>query len=246
MVVRSRKPTVPGWVSTIARYCLVGSMVMDDASATPRPPETAEFGVVKVGGPVHDYPAAGSLRVRKVAVGSYENNVYALIAGDEALIVDGADEPDRILSLVEGLKVTGIIQTHNHFDHVAALPALVEALGAPVYAHPEDPPPVPFAPIGEGDVVKVGDVTVTALHTPGHTPGSVCYTTDGFLFSGDTLFPAGPGKTADVERFTEVMGSIGRLFTEFSDETRVCPGHGMDTTLGRERPYVETWRSRGW
>lgn len=219
---------------------------MDESSATPRPPETAEFGVVKVGGPVHDYPAHGSLRVRKVAVGEYENNVYALIAGGEALIVDGADEPGRIFSLVEGLNVTGIVQTHNHFDHVAALPALVEALDIPVYAHPEDPLPVSFRPIGEGDTLPVGDVTVTALHTPGHTPGSVCYMANGYLFSGDTLFPAGPGKTADHERFAEVMASLDRMFTELPDDTRVCPGHGIDTTLGRERPYVETWRSRGW
>ena len=219
---------------------------MDDGSATPRPPETSEFGVVTVGGPVHDYPADGSLRVRKVAVGSYENDVYALIAGGEALIVDGADEPDRILSLVEGQNVTGIVQTHNHFDHVAALPALVEALDVPVYAHPDDPPPVPFTAIGEADVLTVGGVTVRALHTPGHTPGSVCYASEGFLFSGDTLFPAGPGKTGDPERFAEIMASLDRLFADLPDETRVCPGHGIDTTLGRERPYVETWRSRGW
>jgi len=217
--------------------------------ATPRPPETSEFGVVTVGGPVHDYPADpadGSLHVRKVAVGAYENNVYALIASGEALIVDGAAEPDRILALVEGLGVTGIAQTHNHFDHVAALPALVEALGAPVYAHPDDPPSVPFTAIGEGDLLKVADVPVNALHTPGHTPGSLCYASGGFLFSGDTLFPAGPGKTGDPERFAEIMGSLDRLFAEFPDGTRVCPGHGIDTTLGRERPHVETWRSRGW
>ena len=219
---------------------------MEDALATPRPPETSEFGVVTVGGPVHDYPAEGSLRVRKVAVGDYENNVYVLIVGDEALIVDGADEPDRILPLVEGLTVTGIAQTHNHFDHVAALPALVDALGVPVYAHPDDPPPVPFSAIGDGDVLKVADVQVTALHTPGHTPGSVCYASGSFLFSGDTLFPAGPGKTGDPERFAQIMASLDRLFEEFPDGTRVCPGHGIDSTLGRERPYVETWRSRGW
>ena len=219
---------------------------MDDGLATPRPPETSEFGVVTVGGPVHDYPADDSLHVRKVAVGAYENNVYVLVAGGEALIVDGADDPDRIVSLVEGLTVTGIAQTHNHFDHVAALPALIETFSVPVYAHPADPPPVPFTAIGEAHVLTVGDVMVTALHTPGHTPGSLCYASDGFLFSGDTLFPAGPGKTGDPERFAEIMGSLDRVFDQFPDGTRVCPGHGIDTTLGRERPYVETWRSRGW
>lgn len=219
---------------------------MDEAQATPRPPETAEFGVVTVGGSIHDYPADAAFRVRKVAVGPYENNVYAIVSGHEALIVDGADEPERILDLVEGLTVTGIVQTHNHGDHVQALPALLEALHAPIFAHPEDPPPVEFTPIGEGDAVSAGDVSLTALHTPGHTPGSVCYTLGGFLFSGDTLFPAGPGRTDGPDRFAEIMGTLDRLFADFPDETRVCPGHGIDTTIGRERPYLETWRGRGW
>ena len=219
---------------------------MDEIQATPRPPETPEFGFVTVGGPAHDYPADGSLRVRKVAVGPYENNVFAIISGDEALIVDGADQPQRILDLVDGLTVTGIVQTHNHADHVQALAALVEALDTPVFAHPDDPPPVAFTPVREADTLTVGDVTVRALHAPGHTPGSVCYAVEGFLFSGDTLFPAGPGRTEDPDRFAEIMRTLDRLFAEFPDETRVCPGHGVDTTIGRERPYVETWRARGW
>ena len=219
---------------------------MDESQATPRPPETPEFGFVTVGGPIHDYPPEGQLRVRKVAVGPYENNVFAIVSGREALIVDGADEPGRILDLVDGFAVSGILQTHNHADHVQALAALVEALDVPVYAHPDDPPPVAFTPIGEADTVTVGDVTVTALATPGHTPGSVCYAAEAFLFSGDTLFPAGPGKTADPGQFAGIMGSLDRLFAEFPDETRVCPGHGIDTTIGREHPYVEAWRARGW
>jgi glyoxylase-like metal-dependent hydrolase (beta-lactamase superfamily II) len=186
------------------------------------------------------------LGVRKVVVGLYENNVFAIVSGDEALIVDGADEPDRILALVEGLTVTGIVETHNHPDHVQALPALVEALGVSVYAHPDDPPGVPFTPLGDGDRLNVGDVEVTALHTPGHTPGSMCFTVGGYLFSGDTLFPGGPGKTAGPERFARVMMSLDQLFARFPDETQVCPGHGLDTTIGRERPHVESWRARGW
>ncbi len=213
---------------------------------TPHPPATPEFGLVQVGGPPHDYPEEGSLRVRKLAVGPYENNVYALVSGDEALIVDGADEADRILSLVEGLKVTGIVETHNHADHVQALSALVESLGVPVYAHPEDPPPVPFISLADGEHLTVGGDTVAVLHTPGHTPGSVCFATGSFLFSGDTLFPAGPGKTGDPERFARIMASLDGLFGALPDTTRVCPGHGLDTTIGRERPYVETWRARGW
>ena len=95
---------------------------------------------------------------------------------------------------------------------------------------------MPFDPVAEGDSFTVGEVTVTALHTPGHTPGSVCYATGGFLFSVDTLFPAGPGTAADQERFAEIMRSLDRLFARFPDDTRVAPGHGIDMTIGLERP----------
>lgn len=221
-------------------------MPSDPSQETPRPPSTPEFAPVEVGGPRHDYPVEGSLRVRKLAVGLYENNVFAIVSGGEALIVDGADEPERILTLVEGLKVVGIVETHNHPDHVQALPALIEAWGVPVYAHPDDPPPVQFSPLSDGDRLTVGEDAISAIHTPGHTPGSTCLAVGGFLFSGDTLFPGGPGNTADPARFAEIIASLDRLFAAFPDETRVCPGHGLDTTVGRERPYVETWRARGW
>jgi glyoxylase-like metal-dependent hydrolase (beta-lactamase superfamily II) len=217
------------------------------ADATPHPPATEEFGHVVVGGPPHAYPVDGSLRAWKLAVGPYENNVFVLASGDEAMIVDGADEPERILALIEesGLTVTAIVETHNHADHVQALPALVDALGVPVYAHPEDPVPGPFTPLLGGHLT-VGDDEVTVLHTPGHTPGSLCYSVGGFLFSGDTLFPGGPGKTADPSSFATVMDSLDGLFATLPDDTRVCPGHGLDTTIGRERPFVEIWRARGW
>jgi glyoxylase-like metal-dependent hydrolase (beta-lactamase superfamily II) len=221
-------------------------MPPDRSQETPRPPSTPEFAPVEVGGPPHDYPTEGSLRVRKVAVGLYENNVYAIVSDGEALIVDGADEPDRILELVDGLKVVGIVETHNHPDHVQALPALIRALGADVYAHPDDPPPVPFTPVSDGDHMTVGSHEVTALHTPGHTPGSVCFTVGGYLFSGDALFPGGPGNTADATRFAQAMASLDGLFASLPDATRICPGHGIDSTIGRERPHIETWRARGW
>ena len=221
-------------------------MPADQSQETPRPPATPEYGPVEVGGPPHDYPSDGSFRVRKLAVGSYVNNVYAIVSGDDVVIVDGADEPERILELVDGLMVIGIVETHNHFDHVGALEALIEELDVPVYAHPDDPPPVPFTSLGDGDHLTVGDVEIGVLHTPGHTPGSLCYTAGDFLFSGDTLFPAGPGKTGDPERFAQGMASLDRLFATLPDATRVCPGHGLDTTIGRERPYVDTWRARGW
>jgi len=213
---------------------------------TPHPPATAEFGHVTPGGETHAYPETDGLAVKKLSVGPYDNNVYVMAAGGEALIVDGANDADRILTEVDGLNVTGIVQTHGHFDHVQALKPLASSLNVPVYAHGGDRMPVPSEPLGEGDTIELGDHTIRVMHTPGHTPGSLCFVVDGFLFAGDTLFPGGPGATdGEAKRFAQVMTSLGRLFA-LADGTRVCPGHGLDTTIGRERPYLETWRSRGW
>ena len=222
---------------------------MSPSEETPRPPATPEFGAVTPGGETHAYPTAGDgIAVKKFSVGPYDNNVYILSSGGEAVIVDGANDADRILAEVGGQRVVGIVQTHGHFDHVQALSKLVAELGVPVYAHPADGKnmPVPVEDLGEGDTPTVGRVTVRVMHTPGHTPGSLCFLAGGYVFSGDTLFPGGPGGTdGDPNRFAKVMTSLGRLFA-LPDETRVCPGHGIDTFIGRERPYVETWRARGW
>jgi glyoxylase-like metal-dependent hydrolase (beta-lactamase superfamily II) len=192
-------------------------------------------------------PADGAPHVAKLSVGPYDNNVYVLSGGGEAIIVDGAAEPDRILEQVEGLRVNAIVQTHDHADHVQALAALVRELGCPVRAHPDDRWPVPIEPVRDGETFEIGGFALRAMHTPGHTPGSTCYVTGPYLFSGDTLFPGGPGNTdGDAQRFARVMESLDVLFATLPDATRICPGHGLDSTIGRERPHVEEWRARGW
>ncbi|MEX2274473.1 MAG: MBL fold metallo-hydrolase [Actinomycetota bacterium] len=221
---------------------------MNEGPVTPRPPETAEFGFVRAGGALHSYPDVGTTSVVKIAVGTFDNNVYVIRSRGQAIVVDAADEADRILGDVEGLDVRAIVQTHDHRDHTRALKQLVAHLDCPVYSHPADPMPVATRDIVEGDELRVGDATLRAIHTPGHTPGSMCYLldADGSLFSGDVLFPGGPGNTdGDPVRFTQAMDSLDRLF-QLPDDTRVCPGHGLDTTIGRERPYLEVWRARGW
>ena len=220
---------------------------MSQSQETPRPPETPEFGLVRVGGPSHEYPDADGFRVTKFCVGPYENNVYVLRSGVAAAIVDGADDAPRILQEVEGLDVEAVLETHDHGDHVQALPALVEALGVRVLASDADQWPVATEPVKDGDRIRVGGHEILALHTPGHTPGSTCYLVNGFLFSGDTLFPGGPGNTrGDAARFADIMESLDGLFARLPDDTRICPGHGIDSTIGRERPYVDVWRERGW
>src|SRR5439155_3419747 len=129
-----------------------------------------------------------------------------------ALIVDGAAEPDRILAETSGLRVTAIVETHNHPDHTSALMSLVGVLGLPVLAHPDDRMPVETRPLHGGERLRVGGIDVEVLSTPGHTPGSLSYLARGFLFSGDTLFPGGPGNSdGDPARFGRIMASLDRL-----------------------------------
>ena len=190
------------------------------------------------------------LIVRKIEVGTMENNVYVLECPEthDAFIVDGCFEPDKILDAAEGANVVGIIQTHGHMDHVQALPDLKERLGVPVHAHEGDDYPIEIdVRLNDGDELKLGNKTVTVLHTPGHTPGGTCFLVGSHLISGDTLFPGGPGNTwGNKEAFAQIISSIETKLFVLPDETKVYPGHGADTTIGAERPHLQEWTERGW
>jgi hydroxyacylglutathione hydrolase len=213
---------------------------------TPHPPATAEFGAVTPGGPSHVYPESDGLAVTKFSVEPYDNNVYVLSADGDALIVDGANDADRILAEVRGRRVRAIVQTHGHFDHVQALEKLVAELGVPVYAHAGDARkmPVPTQDLGEGDELAVGAVPVRVMHTPGHTPGSLSFVAGSFLFSGDTLFPGGPGRSDSAAALQEMIGSIKTRLLSLDDQTLVYPGHGANTTIGDARREVAAFDAR--
>jgi glyoxylase-like metal-dependent hydrolase (beta-lactamase superfamily II) len=194
----------------------------------------------------------GEVEVHKLVVGPVDNNVFILRCkrtGD-AVLIDAANEADRVLSLAGRLGVSQVLQTHGHWDHVQAVPAVREA-GLPVGVGGPDAPMLPghdFT-LEDGLVTEAGRLRLRAMSTPGHTPGSMCFLVEGapLLFSGDTLFPGGPGKTTTEQEFATIIRSIeDRLFSALEPETIVMPGHGPDTTIGAERPSLDEWVERGW
>lgn len=216
-------------------------------------------GNVTVGGPP-DVREVDGLTISKLAVGSMDNNVYLLrcTATGQGLLIDAANEADRLVDLVGDTPVAQIVTTHRHWDHWQALPQVRSALGARVVAHPRDADglPVPVdTPVEDGGTVSFGEVRLTVVHLRGHTPGSIalCYDAGGtladtpHLFTGDSLFPGGPGKTDGPTEFGSLLDDLEqRVFGRLPDGTWVYPGHGADTTLGAERPHLGEWRERGW
>lgn len=193
------------------------------------------------------------LVVRRVpSVGPFDNNVYVVgsPATGEAVIVDAAAEPEKIVAACQGLAPRMVLTTHGHHDHLGALDAVQEAFDVPFLLHPADVTIAGRQPddiLEDGQEIVVGQVALHVVHTPGHTPGSVCFVVEPFLLSGDTLFPGGPGATQwDYSNFGQIMDSLEqRLFT-LADPTLVYPGHGEPTTIGTERPHLGEWRERGW
>lgn len=217
-------------------------------------------GTVSPGGP-SDTRELDGLTIRKCSVGTMDNNAYLLTstATGEQILIDAADDAPRLQALVaEGTgDLRAIVTTHQHWDHHRALPDLVEATNAVTYAGAPDadalPVPVDTA-LEHGDRVTVGDLRLDVIRLTGHTPGSIAlaWTEPGpdgrvHLFTGDSLFPGGPGKTNSPGDFAQLMDDLqARVFDVYGDDTWVYPGHGADTTLGAERPQLAEWRARGW
>ncbi|HEU5082687.1 MAG TPA: MBL fold metallo-hydrolase [Acidimicrobiales bacterium] len=190
--------------------------------------------------------------IHKVVVGPMDNNVFVLRCKQtgEALLVDAANEHERLLELCQRLNVGQVIETHGHWDHIQAVPELRDA-GYSVHVTAEDAAMLPsYDEILEDEsVIEVGRLRLHTIHTPGHTPGSMSFRLDGapILFSGDTLFPGGPGNTSfEGGDFGTIITSIDRKLFTLPPETIVLPGHGDDTTIGTERPHLQEWVDRGW
>ncbi len=179
----------------------------------------------------------------------FDNNAYIVTApgSTEAVVIDAPGEPAKLLVELGSLRVQAILITHGHHDHHLGLAQLRAATGAPVGIHPADAGSLDSPPdflLADGDSFRVGAHTLRVLHTPGHTPGSVCLLVGQHLFSGDTLFPGGPGHTNTPEEFQQLEESITRRLLVLPEETAVYPGHGRDTTIGIALREYQAFASR--
>jgi glyoxylase-like metal-dependent hydrolase (beta-lactamase superfamily II) len=197
--------------------------------------------------------ADSDLEIHKVVVGPMDNNVFVLRCTHtgEAVLIDAANEHERLLELARSLNVGRVLETHGHWDHIQAIPELRDA-GYSVGVTSQDAGMLEsYDEIIEHDtIITVGDLRLRTILTPGHTPGSMSFLVEGkpLLFSGDTLFPGGPGNTSfEGGDFPTIIESIDRLlFAPLDAATIVMPGHGTDTTIGAERPHLQEWVDRGW
>jgi glyoxylase-like metal-dependent hydrolase (beta-lactamase superfamily II) len=192
------------------------------------------------------------VRVDKLVVGPFENNVFVVRSKHtgEAVLLDAANEHELLLQVSRATGVRRVLTTHGHFDHIQAVTAVRDA-GIDVGIASEDAAMLPSYDftIPDDEVIAVGDLRLRTIHTPGHTPGSTSFLLEGkpLLFSGDTLFPGGPGNTKfENASFEQIIESIDRRLFTLPDDLLVLPGHGLDTTIGTERPHLDEWIARGW
>ena len=190
------------------------------------------------------------VRIHKIVASPFDNNAYIVVckATNHSLIIDTPRDVDKVLAEVGGTDVQAVAITHGHRDHIEGYEGFRAGLTAPIGLHQADVPRLaPHAPdylLEDGAAITVGELTLDLLHTPGHTPGGVCLLLDGHLFSGDTLFPGGPGKTPTPEALRQVIESItGTLFI-LPDDTAVYPGHGADTTIGAAKEEYADFAAR--
>jgi glyoxylase-like metal-dependent hydrolase (beta-lactamase superfamily II) len=191
--------------------------------------------------------------IHKLVVGPVDNNVFVLRCKQTggAVLLDAANEHEKLLQLCQALNVGKVLETHGHWDHIQAVPAVRDA-GYEVGVTGADAGMLPSYDfvLEDDSVIQVGRLRLHTILTPGHTPGSMCFRLEGspVLFSGDTLFPGGPGATKfPGGDFAAIIRSIeDRLFSHLPAETMVLPGHGADTTIGEEQPHLQEWIDRGW
>jgi len=190
-----------------------------------------------------------NIQIEKLELGPFGTNAYVLVcrATGDSVLVDTPAEANKIMERLKETNPRYILITHNHADHLRAFSELKARLGVPVAAHPLDAGKLPSPPevlLNDGDTVSFGNIELEVLHTPGHTPGSLCFLTGRYLISGDTIFPHGPGKSRTPADLRQVIESITEKVFVLPDDTQVYPGHGDPTVLKGEKEEFAAFSSR--
>ena len=188
-----------------------------------------------------------SIQIEKLELGPFGTNAYVLVcrATGDSVLVDTPAEANKLIERLKGTNPKYILMTHNHTDHLGAFSEVKSKLGVPVAAHPADSlPSPPDVLLNDGDTVSFGSIELEVLHTPGHTPGSLCFLTGQYLISGDTIFPGGPGKTRSPKDLQQIIESITKKIFVLPDDTQVHPGHGDSTVLKKEKEEFAVFSSR--
>lgn len=190
-----------------------------------------------------------TFRMIKMELGQWATNCYVVIEKEtgESLLIDAPASPDVILPALDGTRPSRILLTHGHFDHTGALEKLRASLRVPLAAHRADSlwfEGTPEIFLEDGDTISLGGLVLDVLHTPGHTPGSLCFRLINYLFAGDTIFPGGPGHTDTPDDFTEIIDSITGKILTLPDETIILPGHGAETTVAKSKAEYAAFAAR--
>ena len=189
------------------------------------------------------------IRIIRLELGPYNTNSYIIIsrATGDSMVIDAPSEAEKILRQLRGTNPRYIALTHNHIDHIGALRQLKSELKIPLAAHPMDSVGLPESldiKLKDDDYLIVGKLKIKALHTPGHTPGSMCFLAGRYLLAGDTMFPGGPGYTSSPSDFDQILRSIEKKILTLPADTAIYPGHGDSTVLANEKESIDLFISR--
>ncbi|MFQ5933303.1 MAG: MBL fold metallo-hydrolase [Dehalococcoidia bacterium] len=191
----------------------------------------------------------GEVQIRKTVTDPYNNNCYVVVCPEtnESVIIDAPNEADKIFAEAQGTDVKAVLLTHTHFDHIGSFEALKSALKVPMVVHPADEDQLPQSAdqhFQHNGTFSFGTITFKTIHVPGHTPGGTSLLWGKHLFSGDTLFPNGPGYTTSAENLRQLVGSLEERIFVLDDDINVYPGHGDETVLGREKKQYAEFKKR--
>lgn len=190
-----------------------------------------------------------NMQIDRYSLGPYGTNCYIVtcLKTKESALIDAPAKAAEILGYLKGTTPKYILMTHNHEDHTGALKKVREKLGVPMAAHEADADELPIRPdmfLNDGDILKIGEITLEVISTPGHTPGSICYHCGHNLISGDTIFEGGPGKSWEPEELQQIIMSITEKIFTLPDDTRIFPGHGESTVVKKEKDEYAVFASK--